>query len=292
MKRIDIATDGVLGVVFEPDSANRGFVVVLTGSSGGVPEGAARRLAEHGLTTFALGYFGAPGLQPALVDVPVELLQRGIALFRDRFSGGRPVGILGWSKGAELALTLAARSGDAVGPVVAVAPSHVAWFGLEPFKPDRPSADRRSTHSSWTHGGASVPFLPFFADVAPLFTRDGFRTDAFFDLPRYEPADVDAARIRVENATGPLLLLSGDDDHMCPAAAMAGEIVKRMEEHGRAGDTTNVIYPSAGHVFLQREFMPASSDRIGPPFDFGGNIEADAAASRDAWPRIASFLGS
>ena len=292
MKRIEIATDGVLGVVFAPEEATRGFVVVLNGSSGGVPEGPACRLAEHGITTFALGYFGAPGLQPALVEVPIERLQRGIELFRDRFTGGRPVGILGWSKGAELALALAARLGDDVGPVVAVAPSHVAWFGIEPFKPDQPTADRRSAHSSWTQGGAPLPFLPFFADVAPLFTSDGFRTDAFFDLPRYEPADVDAARIRVEEATGPLLLLSGDDDHQWPAATMAGEIVKRMEEHGRGGDITNVTYPSAGHVFLLREFMSVPADRIGPPFDFGGNIEADAAASRDAWPRIASFLGS
>ncbi len=290
MRRIEIATDGVLGMVFAPDEATRNFVVVLNGSSGGVPEGPAHRLAEHGLTTFALGYFGAHGLQPALVDVPIERLQRGIELFRARFAGGRPVGILGWSKGAELALMLAARLGDAVGPVVAVAPSHVAWFGLEPFRPDQPTADRRSSQSSWTQRGVPLPFLPFFADVAPLFTPDGFRTDAFFDLRRYKPADVDAARIRVEEATGPLLLLSGDDDHQWPATTMAGEIVKRMEEHGRAGDITNVTYPSAGHVFLLREFMPAPADRIGPPFDFGGNIEADAAASRDAWPRIASFL--
>ncbi len=290
MRRMEIAIDDVVGVVFAPDVPTRHFAVVLTGSGGGVPQGPAGRLAEHGITTFALGYFGGPGLQPDLVKVPIERLQRGIALFRDQFTGGRPVGILGWSKGAELALALAARSGVAIGPVVAVAPSHVAWFGLEPFKSDRPSADRRSAHSSWTEGGIELPFLPFFPDVEPLFTADGFRTDAFFDLPRYEPEAVDAARIHVEAATGPLLLLSGDDDHQWPASAMAGEIVVRMKGHGRAGDVTNVVYPNAGHIFLQREFFPPPADRIGPPFDFGGGAEADEAASGDAWPRIAAFL--
>ena len=45
--------------------------VMLGGSSGGIPEGLARRLAENGVSAFALGYFGAPGLPPALIEIPI-----------------------------------------------------------------------------------------------------------------------------------------------------------------------------------------------------------------------------
>jgi uncharacterized protein len=106
--------------------------VVLGGSYGGIPEGPARRLAENGLSAFALGYFGAPGLPAGLVQIPIEKLQQGIEFFRGRFAGGRGVGVLGFSKGAELALLLAAGSEGAIARVVAVAPSHVVWFGLNP----------------------------------------------------------------------------------------------------------------------------------------------------------------
>lgn len=80
------------------------------------------------MSAFALGYFGAPGLPAALVEVPIESLQQGIELFRERFADGRAVGLVGFSKGAELALLLAAQMGGAIGRVVAVAPSHVVWF--------------------------------------------------------------------------------------------------------------------------------------------------------------------
>jgi len=288
VRRTEINTSGTVGVVFEPDGRSDHFVVMLGGSSGGIPEGPARRLAEHGLTAFALGYHGAPGLPPALVEIPIESLQRGIQLFRESYAGGRAVGLLGISKGAELALVLAAHMGDAIGPVAAVAPSHVVWFGLKPPGPD---TDRRSGRSSWSVRGVSLPFLPCPPEVKPLFNERGLRTDAFFDLSRYEPGDVDAARIPVERSTGPIMLLSGDDDHRWPAEPMVDEIVRRMVAHGRADDVTNVVYPGAGHTFLVQDFLyPPRGPGPGPPMDFGGSTEADIVAGKDTWQRIPSFL--
>jgi dienelactone hydrolase len=132
-----------------------------------------------------------------------------------------------------------------------------------------------------------VPFLPAQPDVVPVFTEKGLRTDAFMDLARYRPADIQAAQILVERSAGPILLLSGDDDHQWPAAVMAAEIVQRMAAHGRGGDATSVVYPGAGHVFFVREIMPA---QIPGPYDLGGALEADLAAGKDAWRRVLSFL--
>lgn len=286
-KRTEIRTADTVGVVFEPQEGSDHFAVALSGSSGGVPEHLARRLAENGVSAFALGYHGVPGLPPALVEIPIESLQRGIELFRERFAKGHAVGLIGMSKGAELALLLAADPGGTIARVAAVAPSHAVWFGLKAPGPD---VDRRSTQSSWSRQGVPVPFLPCPADIAPAFNERGLRTDVFFDLSRHERAEIEAARIPVERSVGPILLLSGDDDHQWPSAPMADEIVRRMVDHGRGHDVTSIVYAAAGHTFLIQDFMPPPGLGVGPHMDFGGTTEADHAASEDAWQRIVSFL--
>ncbi len=288
VRRTEVSGTDAIGAVFEPEVASDHFAVMLSGSSGGIPEAPARRLAENGVTALALGYFGAPGLPTDLVEIPLESLARGIELFRDRFAGGRSVGVVGISRGAELALLVAAYLGDAIGPVVAVAPSHVAWPGLKAPGP----GDRRTTSPAWTWQGAPLPFVQYKAGIEMVFNEKGLRVDAYHDLASFDPAEIDPARIPVERAVGPILLLSGDDDHMWPAAPMAGEIVRRMQDHGRAADVTNVVYPGAGHIFLMRDFLPPAGGVNALSFDFGGTAEADEAASRDAWQRVVTFLQS
>lgn len=290
--RINVESGDTVGVVLEPEGGSDSFAVVLGGSMGGIPEHLARRIAACGTTTFALGYFGAPGLPSALVEIPLELPQRGIELFRDHWASGGPVGLIGVSKGAELALLLASQLADAIGPTIAISPSNVAWFGIDP----RDLAQALSAHgftsvpasvtrSSWTWRDAPWPFLPLADGRTPVFTEQGIRTDVSYDLARYDEAQIDTAQIPIERARGPILLLSGDDDHQWPSAVMAGELSRRMESHGRSADLTNVVYPDAGHVFALRDFMPPNT-----PFDFGGSPEADASASADAWNRITQFL--
>jgi dienelactone hydrolase len=285
VRRIAIDDSGIVGVVFEPAEQSEGFVVMLGGSFGGVPEAPARRLAEHGLTAFALGYFGAPGLPPALVEVPTESVQHGIEWFRETYAANHAVGVLGFSKGAELALVIAAQLGETVGAVVAVAPSHVVWFGLKPPGAD---GDPRSECSSWSRGRVGLPFLPRSPELKPVFTEKGLRTDVFFDPTAYEPEAVEAARIPVERIAGPLLLLAGDDDHQWPALPMMDEVVRHMGKRGRAAEVTRVVYPGAGHAFLVQDFLPPPG--VGPAFDYGGTIEADRLAGEDSWRRIAGFL--
>lgn len=71
---------------------------------------------------------------------------------------------------------------------------------------------------------------------------------------------------------------------------MAKEIVRRMEDHGRGNDVTNVVYLGAGHVFFVQDFVPPPEPGTGAPFDFGGSTEADLVAGKDAWQRAVSCL--
>jgi dienelactone hydrolase len=156
--------------------------------------------------------------------------------------------------------------------------------------PSGPDVDRRSTQSIWSWRGVPLAFLPCPADIRLAFNERGLRTDVFFDMSRYGTRELDEARIPVERAAGPILLLSGDDDHQWPAAPMADEIVRRMVDHGRGDDVTSVIYPGAGHTFLVQDFMPPPGTGAGPHFDFGGSAQADDIAGEDAWRRAISFL--
>ena len=135
-----------------------------------------------------------------------------------------------------------------------------------------------------------LPFLASPPDVMPAIDERGLRTDVFFDVTRYEAGEVEAARIAVERSAGPILMLSGDDDHQWPAASMAGEVVRRMEEHGRRDDVTSVVYPGAGHIFFIQDLLPPPVPGSRPLYDFGGSNEADHSAGLDAWQRAVAFL--
>ncbi|MDQ2739667.1 MAG: dienelactone hydrolase family protein [Actinomycetota bacterium] len=284
MQRFSIDKGDVIGAVYQPDHGSTGCAVVLGGSGGGVPDRLAQRVARTGVTAFGLAYFGARGLSPALEEVPLERLQRAIDLFRRRYGHRRPVGLVGSSKGAELALCLASRVGDLIGPVIAVSPSSVSWYGLHGS--GRPSMQR----PSWTWGGSPVPFLPFLHGATPSFSPDaGLRVDSCYEPSRYPREQVDAARLPVEMAVGPILILAGDDDHMWPSAPMAAQITDRLHTHGRDGDVCSVVYQGAGHTFLHHDPEPRAVPTRSR-WDFGGSPAADAEACHDAWKRIAAFL--
>jgi hypothetical protein len=59
---------------------------------------------------------------------------------------------------------------------------------------------------------------------------------------------VDAARIPVERCAGPVLLVSGGDDHVWPTARMCAMLVERMSSHGRRDAIRHLNYPRAGLV--------------------------------------------
>jgi dienelactone hydrolase len=118
------------------------------------------------------------------------------------------------------------------------------------------------------------------------------RIDGCYDLGLHDATAIEAATIDVERCGGRILLLSGSDDHMCPSAAMAERIVRRLEHRDLEHIVESVVYPGAGHAFLHREFYANRNEDGRAIWDFGGSSAADVAAAEDAWQRIVSFLGS
>lgn len=259
-------------------------VVALSGSGGGIPGWWGDLLAPHGIAVLAAAYFGIEPLPSALCEIPVETIAAAGAWLRDRSEiRDGLVGLVGGSKGAELALVAATTYPDLFGRVAAVAPQSVTWFGVDLTGEIADASSR----SSWTLDGQPVPFVPPVPGVDFERTERGLRSVGIYTAALQQTEAVAAAAIPVERATGPLLLLSGGDDGACPSTTMARIIVERMEAHGRGADVSHLDFPECGHVVV-RPWPPGQAPPI--PFDNGGTPEALDAAHDVALPAVVNHL--
>ena len=79
-KRVSIADSGFYGSYYtRANIAERApAILLLGGSEGGLPSGPlVTTLAARGFPTLSLAYFGAPGLPPALANIPLEYFEKG-----------------------------------------------------------------------------------------------------------------------------------------------------------------------------------------------------------------------
>lgn len=260
-------------------------VVALSGSGGGVPGWWGDLLAPHGIAVLAAAYFGVEPLPLALCEIPVETVAAAGEWLRGRpeVRHGR-AGLVGGSKGAELALLAATAYPESFGPVAAIAPSCVTWFGVDLTG----EVADASARSSWTLDGRPVPFVPPVPGVGFERTERGLRSVGIYSAALELADAVAAAAIPVESAAGPLLLLSGGDDGACPSTLMARRIVDRMDAHGRGADVRHLDFPECGHVVV-RPWPPGQAPPM--PFDNGGTDEALDAAHDVALPAVVSHLG-
>lgn len=282
---IDIREERVVGTLAVPEG--RGpfpGVVALSGSGGGIPSWWGDLLAPHGIAVLAAAYFGIDPLPPAVCEIPLETIAAAGAWLQQRpeVRVGR-IGLVGGSKGAELALLVAASFPERFGPVAAVAPQSVAWFGFDPTGRDATVSGR----SSWTLGGRPVPFVSPVRGVGFERTERGLRSVGIYAAALEQADAVAAATIPVERCAGPLLLLSGGQDGACPSAAMAETICARMAAHGRAADVRHLHFPLCGHVVV-RPWPAGPAPAM--PYDNGGTDEALHAAHDVALPAVVEHL--
>ncbi|XVH32593.1 acyl-CoA thioester hydrolase/BAAT C-terminal domain-containing protein [Haloferacaceae archaeon DSL9] len=272
-------------------------VVLLGGSEGGHPPSLpASILASRGYAVLSLAYFGADGRPATLERIDLAALERAV----DRFAARRavraaPLGIMGWSRGAELALLLATRLAR-VRTAVAWAPSHVAFDGI-------PDGFRRA-ETAWVDGDRPLPSISYAptprtvgrilrslcrhraVELAPLY-RDGVAAASVEQRAE--------AAIPVERIGGPVLFVSGGDDRLWPAASFADRLVERLDDRGYPSPFDHRCYPDAGHLLgvahrptaastTGRNFLP------GIPLALGGTPAANARANADAWRRALRTL--
>ncbi|MFC3958886.1 acyl-CoA thioester hydrolase/BAAT C-terminal domain-containing protein [Halovivax cerinus] len=235
-------------------------VIDLHGGGGRLTVRTAKLLATEGYVTLALEYVGeASAIPDEFGRIPLGTFDDAAHWLLDQSTVcGDRVGLVGRSRGAELALLLGARY-DWVGAVVSCAGSGVAW--------DTPSGD-----PAWIHDGLPVPHLT--AEESPAT-----RMERGVDDERIQQATA-----AVENTDGPILLISGDDDRVWPARRLSNVAIDRLDDAGFAYRYEHRTYDDVGHT------MTAPSTPIRESLPTGGSGAATATAAEDSWPAILETL--
>ncbi|WP_440989417.1 acyl-CoA thioesterase/BAAT N-terminal domain-containing protein [Haloarchaeobius baliensis] len=252
--------DDVVGTLYEPPGEGpHPAVLDLHGSAGRLSDSTAKALANEGYATLAIDYFGDG--EPIPDDhrrVPLSYFDTAVDWLGDQpgvCSG--PVGLVGASRGAELALLLGARR-DWVGAVVSYAGSAIMW--------DTPSGE-----PAWTDDGEPVPHV--VADPVPGASVEQGLTDE----------QVERATPHVEETDGPVLLLSGGADQVWQSRYLSDLAMERLERADFPHRYAHHTYDGVGH-FIGRPYCPMTG--VGP----ADRAKATAHAAADSWPRVKAFL--
>jgi len=293
--RRDVHEPRAVGVLFTPASPGpHPAVIVLSGSGGGVFPATAALLASRGYAALALGYFRMPGLPQGLVNIPLEYFESAIGWLREAVQPRDDfVGVLGWSRGGELALLLGASIPD-VSAVVAWAASGVLFGPVGPSEPGD-----GGPRAAWTHRGRSLPHLGQNNRTMDWSVVDQRRTPiverpAYLTMLRDRDA-VERASIPVERTKGPIMLISGLADDQWPSFDLAQIAYRRLQGYRHPYPFAHLSYEGAGHLIGVPYTATTPTSYVHPvnglAYSLGGDPAKTAAANADSWPKVLAFLG-
>ncbi|MCM2676854.1 alpha/beta fold hydrolase [Alkalicoccobacillus plakortidis] len=290
IKREEVKEQGVVGTLFESDAGdNQPAVLLLGGSDGEIQEHAAALLASKGYTVFALAYFGQEGVPKDLEKIPLEYFYDAVQWLKTRANKDK-VSIIGYSRGAEIALLVASTYDDEFDAVVAGAPGAYVTSGLK--------NTMYAPIPSWTLDGEELPYLKFkyrpaqmFSMVGGMITRNPVSFLSIWENSLKSPEEIDPSRIQVEKIKAPVMLIAGGQDQVWPAERFATQIEERVNVPIRC-----LNYEEAGHFLAFPYALPGMPANVnmhvgaGMIMDFGGTKSANAAAAKASWKELLNFL--
>jgi dienelactone hydrolase len=263
-----IHTPDLIAYFYEPvagSPAPAPAVVLLGGSEGGISSThiVAALLASHGYAALAVGYFGTIGNLPrTLENVPLEYFANAIAfLWEQPNVDASRLGVLGYSRGGELALLLGSYYLEFTA-VVSYAGSGYVVAGYDPLV-----LDPADFQPAWTWEGEAIPFYP----LAHAPTAD----------------ELEVAEIPVERINGPVLLIAGDGDALWDSSALSQVAWDRLQRTEHPWPDQFLHYPGAGHG-ITAPYFPMTFDRQAR--FFGGDPLSDQIASVNSWRAVLNML--
>lgn len=261
------------GILFLPaGSGPHPAVLVVGGSEGGVPAGRAAWLANHGYAALALAYFRYENLPQNLEAIPLEYFGSAIAWMMKRPEiEPDHIGVLGTSRGGELALQLGSMYLP-VRAVVAYVPANVRHGAC---------CGDNTVPYAWTWHGQPLAYLRY------ILSRNS--------VDMGDPTAVMRAEIPVEDTRGPILMIGGEDDGVWESAGMVEAAAGRLKGAHFRYEVEVLKYPHAGHLAGLPAIIPGWHGATihpvsGREINYGGSVQGDAASSLDAIPKVLAFL--
>lgn len=273
-------------------TANKTAIILLGGGSWGNYWG--EQFAQKGFVGLSLPYTRNEGLPKLPEEIPLEYFEQAI-----KWLGEQPevnpekILVMGASKNSELALTIASVFPELISGVIAYAPSSVSWSNTTlPY-------NSNTLKPSWTYKGEDISYVPM--EKISGNNSDKINTLEYWKTGLEKQEHVRNAAIKVERISGPILLFSGKDDKVWPAALMADMIEKRIKDHDFKHAFYNIQYENAGHLISRNPDSDSdTSERTGKltiqdkeyEFAFGGTMEGDNKAKKLAKIKVFELINS
>ncbi|NXS93220.1 ACOT5 thioesterase, partial [Jacana jacana] len=247
-------------------------IIDIHGLGGGLLEHRASLLANHGFATLALAYYHYEDLPQKPTELHLEYFEEAVNyMLQHPQVKGPGVGLLGYSKGAELSLAMAAFLKNI--RAVASLNGPVAITSI-------PLRYRDKTISCLQHNDEKIKVIDSnildYSDVA---------LDVF-------QAPGNQSLIPLEKAEAQLLFIVGQDDHVVKSEYYATEVCKLLQAQGKENFQI-LSYPGTGHC-IDPPYFPLYPIGNHPLFHkralLGGELVAYSKAQVHAWPQIQAFF--
>ncbi|KAM9349539.1 acyl-coenzyme A thioesterase 2, mitochondrial-like [Symphorus nematophorus] len=188
--------------------------------------------------------------------------------------GSKGVGIISRSKGADIALSLAAFV-----PGVEV----IVWINGSSANVGLPLYYKQRKILS-----------PLLMDFSKVILTESGASIIKYAVENPQAEENKATLIPIEQAEGRFLFVVSEDDLNWDSKAFMDDMVERLKRHGK-DNFESVCYPRAGHI-LEPPYGPfcpsATHGLLNRPVLWGGEPHIHAAAEVHMWKKIQEFLGT
>jgi dienelactone hydrolase len=288
IQRTEVRENGLVGTFYAPENtSNLPAIIDLAGSGGGKNETRAALLASHGYASLALAYFGSESLPKTLTNIPLEYFKNAIEYLQNQNEvDPERIGVIGGSRGGELALLLGATYPE-IKCVIGYVPSIYRCPG--------------AVGPAWILNNKPLPFITSSGDEKAMaaIQKSIVSGEATSFLPMFTSIINDSEAIKgteipIEKINGDILLISGQDDQLWPSSRMSEIAMERLKSNEFMHSYEHFTYPDAGHMFTA-PFMPTTISEATHPVNgifmkLGGTPNGNAYARMDSWQQILKFL--
>ena len=208
--------------LFLSEESNQPLVVGLGGADGGNgwagPHGEKQRklLQENGYAFLSIAYFGSENTPKFLDRIAIEGVHKAVigAAQAPRINENC-ISVMGVSRGGELALLLGSFYQE-----------YKSVVGIVPGSSVFPALNDAMTTPGFSHNRLSLPFVPVPWSVTFDLLSGNLR--GAFEKMMQNTEAMEIAAIKVENISGPVLLISGTEDEQWPSMEMSEIIMERL----------------------------------------------------------------
>ncbi|XP_009069043.1 PREDICTED: acyl-coenzyme A thioesterase 1-like, partial [Acanthisitta chloris] len=247
-------------------------VIDIHGLARGLFEHRASLLANHGFATLALAYYQYEDLPQKPTELHLEYFEEAVNyMLQHPQVKGPGVGLLGYSKGGELSLAMAAFLKNITAVASLNGPVAITMLPLCYKDKTIPSMALNEQLVKVTDSG--------------IFDYSDALTDPF-------QAPGNQSLIPLEKAEAQLLFIVGQDDHIFNSNYHATEICKLLQAQGKENFQI-LSYPGTGHC-IDPPFFPLYPVGDHPVLHkrtvMGGEPGAYSTAQVHIWPQIQAFF--